>query len=328
MAYIAVVTGGAGFVGTELCKQLLERGWTVRATVRDACASQRVGHLKRLEAALPGTLQLFEADLLVPGSFDRACQGADYVFHTASPFFIDCADPQGELIAPAVQGTRNVLSSCAKAGQQLRRVVLTSSVAACRGGASALPLPPGQLVDESHWNETSTLHNGEAYWVSKTLAERGAWELAESSGLDLVCILPEFVMGPVLSAAMPDPTSVGFMKAWLEGKASTGACTFAPDVRDVARAHVLAALSASAKGRYIVSDSSSASPATISRILRQRFPEFDLPEGQECATAQSVDNRRVQTELGLQITPLATTLVDMAVTMIALGIAVPRLKTA
>ena len=129
MAYVAVVTGGAGYVGTELCKQLLERGWTVRSTVRDACASQRVGHLKRLEAALPGTLQLFEADLLVPGSFDRACQGADYVFHTASPFFIDCADPQGELIAPAVQGTRNVLSSCTKAGPQLRRVVLGKCLA-------------------------------------------------------------------------------------------------------------------------------------------------------------------------------------------------------
>jgi hypothetical protein len=50
-----------------------------------------------------GQLELVVADLLQPGSFDRAFDGCSYVFHTASPFFIDATDPQAELIEPAVQ---------------------------------------------------------------------------------------------------------------------------------------------------------------------------------------------------------------------------------
>jgi uncharacterized protein YbjT (DUF2867 family) len=69
MAYTAVVTGGAGFVGSELVKQLLERGWTVRATARDA-SGPRVVHLHRLADALPGTLTMHEAELTEPGQFD------------------------------------------------------------------------------------------------------------------------------------------------------------------------------------------------------------------------------------------------------------------
>ena len=171
--------------------------------------------------------------------------------------------------------------------------------------------------------------NGEAYWVSKTQAEKAAWALAKEAGLSLAVICPNFVMGPVLSSSLPDPLSVGFLKAWLEGSASSGDIVFAPDVRDVARAHILAATSPKAHNqRYIVSDSSPTSPATISRILQARFgAAYNMPVSEEeCDTSPSVDNSKAQTELGLQLTPLATTLEDMAVTMIALGIANPKAR--
>ena len=164
--------------------------------------------------------------------------------------------------------------------------------------------------------------------MSKTQAERVAWELAREHSLDLVTILPNFVMGPPTAAALPDPTSVGFMKAWLEGKASSGSPTFAPDVRDVARAHVLAAITPAASGRYIVSDTTSASPAFISATLRERFPQFDIPDGEEAEPETTVDNTKALRELGLSLTPLRHTLIDMAVALIALGIATPKLKAA
>ena len=72
----------SGFVATELIKQLLEKGYSVVGTVRSS-ASNRSKHLKKLEVALPGSLQLVEADLLVPGAFDTVVQECTFVFHTA-----------------------------------------------------------------------------------------------------------------------------------------------------------------------------------------------------------------------------------------------------
>lgn len=69
-------------MATELIKQLLEKGYSVRGTVRSNAIS-RSQPLKKLALALPGTLELVEADLLVPNTFDTAVQGCKYVFHTA-----------------------------------------------------------------------------------------------------------------------------------------------------------------------------------------------------------------------------------------------------
>eukprot|EP00877_Chromochloris_zofingiensis_P009245 jgi/Chrzof1/4574/Cz14g18240.t1 len=107
-AEIAVVTGASGYVATELIKQLLSKGYN----------------------ALPGSLSLYEADLLKEGSFDEATKGAHLVFHTASPFQVsNITDPIAELVQPAVDGTKNVLSSVAKNKDTVRKVILTSSFA-------------------------------------------------------------------------------------------------------------------------------------------------------------------------------------------------------
>jgi nucleoside-diphosphate-sugar epimerase len=194
-----------------------------------------------------------------------------------------------------------------------------------KGNVGAQPPLNGTLYTEADWNETSSVESGEGYWASKTQAEKLAWSLAKEHKLDLVTILPNFVLGPALSAALPDPTSVGFLKQWLEGTATTGSITYAPDVRDVARAHILAATTPAAAGRYIVSEAASASPAFISATLRARFPEFDIPPGDEEPSETTIDNSKAARELGLQLTPLAVTLVDMAVTLIALVFATPKL---
>ena len=196
-----------------------------------------------------------------------------------------------------------------------------------KGNAGAAAPLNGKLYTEEDWNETSTVASGEGYWASKTLAEKLAWSLAKEHELDLVTVLPNFIMGPPTSSALPDPTSVGFLKDWLQGKASTGSITFAPDVRDVARAHILAATIPSAAGRYIVSEAASASPAFISATLQQRFPDFDIPDGEDEPSETTIDNSKATRELGLQLTPLAVSLVDMAVALIALGIANPKLRS-
>lgn len=78
--------------------QLLEKGYTVRGTVRSTKDAAKTEVLHALAAALPGNLELHEADLLTEGSFDSVVKGATYVFHTASPFFREADDPQTELV--------------------------------------------------------------------------------------------------------------------------------------------------------------------------------------------------------------------------------------
>jgi FlaA1/EpsC-like NDP-sugar epimerase len=124
---ICVVTGASGFIASMLVKQLCERGFMVRGTVRSLGDRAKVEHLYGLCPA--ERLTLHEADLLSDGSFESAIDGADIVFHTASPFFMGgFSDAQAELIEPAVNGTRNVISSAIAAG--VKRIVLTSSMAA------------------------------------------------------------------------------------------------------------------------------------------------------------------------------------------------------
>ena len=79
-----------------------------------------------------------------------------------------------------------------------------------------VPKRPDSKWSEEDFNETSTLVGGdppEAYWVSKVQAEKEAWALAAEHGVDLVTVLPEFIMGPLLTAAAAEASlSAGFMK--------------------------------------------------------------------------------------------------------------------
>lgn len=77
------VTGASGFIASWLVKLLLERGYTVRGTVRNPEKSK---HLLKLSGASE-RLKLVEANLLKPGAFDSAVQGYDGDFDTALPFF-------------------------------------------------------------------------------------------------------------------------------------------------------------------------------------------------------------------------------------------------
>ena len=74
----------------------------MRGTVRSTRDGAKTEVLRALGNTLPGNLELHEADLLKEGSFDNVVKGADYVFHTASPFFTTAEDPQRDLVSAAV----------------------------------------------------------------------------------------------------------------------------------------------------------------------------------------------------------------------------------
>ena len=121
------VTGASGFIASHCVQQLLATGYTVHGTVRSLENREKVAHLEALPFAAT-RLKLFEADLLVDGSFDAAVAGCDAVLHTASPFSTDSSLTEEDFCRPAVYGTLNVLNSLKRAGVKI--CVLTSSTAA------------------------------------------------------------------------------------------------------------------------------------------------------------------------------------------------------
>lgn len=162
-----MVTGATGYLGSWVTKGLLDAGVTVHAAVRDPQNASKVAHLNRLAEQAPGTLHLFACDLLRPGSYDQAMEGCSIVIHTASPFIRAVADPQRDLVAPALQGTRNVLAGVERT-PSVTRVVLTSSIAAMYGDAVDIRRYPGRIVTETCWNTTSSLSH-EPYPYSKKI---------------------------------------------------------------------------------------------------------------------------------------------------------------
>jgi nucleoside-diphosphate-sugar epimerase len=327
-----MVTGASGYIASWIIKYLLEAGHTVHGTVRDPA---KASHLQALSKANGDRLKLFKADLLDKGSFDAAMQGCELVMHTASPFIISgFKDANEALVRPAVEGTRNVLEA-ANRTNSVKRIVLTSSVAAVFGDNIDLKQVPGGAFTEEHWNTTSTPAH-QPYSYSKVAAEKEAWAIqGKQSRWDMVTINPSFVLGPSLTTGTAS-TSIGTMKQLGGGEMKTGAPALemgVVDVRDVAQAHIKAGFTPTASKRYITS-AREMSFLDMGKVLRQHFgnkypfPRSELPKFvvwlvgplvggiQRSFVSLNVgyplrlDNSRGKRELGLSYRPTEQTLTE------------------
>ncbi|MBN8181282.1 NAD-dependent epimerase/dehydratase family protein [Roseibium aggregatum] len=249
-----LVTGATGYVAGWLVKELLDAGITVHAAIRDPDRKDKVAHLQEIAAGSPGTLRFFRADLLEEGSYAEAMAGCATVFHTASPFTTSVKDPQRELIAPAVKGTRSVLETAARTAS-VKRVVVTSSCAAIYTDAIDCLKAPGGKLTEEVWNTTASL-DYQPYSYSKTLAEQEAWKIARAQDrFKLVTVNPSLVIGPALNAR-PTSESFNIVRQMGDGTMKRGAPKLGlgvVDVRDLSRAHMEAGFREEAEGRHIIS---------------------------------------------------------------------------
>ncbi|XP_031501758.1 tetraketide alpha-pyrone reductase 1 [Nymphaea colorata] len=268
------VTGASGYVASWLVKRLLHSGYTVVGTVRDPGNKNKTEHLWRLEGAKE-RLKLVGANLMEEGSFDEAIVGCEAVFHTASPVLAaKVIDPKAEILEPAVQGTLNVLRSCNR-NPALKRVVLTSSTAAVRARDDFDPSTP---LDESSWSSTQLCERLQIWYaLSKTLAERAAWDYAEKNKIDLITVLPAFVIGPTLPRHLCSTASdvLAFLtgggeKMWRHGRMGY------VHIDDVARCHILVLEDAEARGRYLCC-STVLETEEFASIFAARFPSLPIP---------------------------------------------------
>ena len=280
---LVLVTGATGYIATHAIQQLLASGkYRVRGTIRSLKSEEKVKALKELVPDAKYPLDLCEADLQNKESWPPAVQGCKYVLHIASPFPSSVPkNPEREVIPPAVDGTVNVLTACSESGS-VKKVVLTSSIAAISCGGVGHPNRREHVYTEEDWSAPEACP---PYERSKTFAEKAAWdfvkELPEKKKFDLSVINPGFVQGPALTKA--SGISVGMVWAMLVGK-MPGAPDVAfgvVDVRDVAQAHITAMEKPECNGRryLLVSESN----VNLQQVLQWMAAEFN-PQGYKVGT--------------------------------------------
>ncbi|CAI8608385.1 unnamed protein product [Vicia faba] len=302
---VVCVTGASGFIASWIVKFLLQRGYTIRATVRDPSNPKKVDHLLKLDGAKE-RLQLFKADLLEQGSFDSIIQGCHGVFHTASPVRHVVDYPQAELIDPAVKGTLNVLKSCTKS-PSVKRVVFTSSVAAV--ALNTRPKSPEVIVDETWFSDPDFCRESQLWYpLSKTLAEASAWEFVNENKIDMVVINPTMVAGPLLQPEVNE--SVQLILNLINGIPFPNNAFGWVNVKDVADAHIRAYEIATASGRYCLSERG-VHYSELVTILHDLYPTLQISDKCEneepYLTTYQISKEKAES-LGIEFTPLKVSL--------------------
>jgi len=274
-----LVSGGSGFLGGHCVAELLRRGYGVRTTVRDLAKEGEVR--ARVASGLDpgGRLAVLAADLSSDEGWAEAVAGCEYVLHVASPFPAAQPKDPDELIVPAREGTLRVLRAALEAG--VRRVVVTSSVAAVRGSADSTSAP----LTEADWSDPDDPALS-AYARSKTIAERAAWDLVRERGEEgrLAVVNPGAILGPVLGGERS--TSLQLVERLLNGMPGTPRIGFSVvDVRDTAALHILAMSAPEAGGERYLAVGRFQWMADVAAVLRERLgpeaakvPKRTLPD--------------------------------------------------
>lgn len=259
---ITLVTGGSGYVAGWVIARLLDEGHAVRATLRDMARADAVRADIASVTRNTALLEFATADLLADGGWNAAMRGVQCVAHVASPVMVRRGV---DTIATAVDGTRRVLRAAAKAG--VERIVLTSSAVAARASGD-----PSRAADERDWTNVKAPGIG-TYTLSKTLAERAAWDFAleHPEGPHIATILPGFVQGPLLGCNAS--ASLDVVRQMLDGKmpALPRLGFSMVDVRDLANLHVLALNDPRSMGERWIASADFLWLKDVAALLRKRL---------------------------------------------------------
>jgi dihydroflavonol-4-reductase len=267
-----LVTGAAGFIGSNLVHALVKNGHSVRGLVR---AGSDPGALANAD------YESCAGDITDRDSVRLALRGCEWCFHVAASYHLWMRD-YAPMYLTNVEGTRNVLEAAGEAG--CSRIVYTSTV-----GCIGLPADKGartQPTDETAPVSEAQMANH--YKRSKWGGEQVAIELA-SEGLPVVIVNPSAPVGP--RDVKPTPTGkvvLDFLNRQMPGYVDTGLNWV--HVGDVVAGHILAAERGRVGERYILGNADGnwtmrKTLETLAELTGLPAPKLRVPYGVAYAAA-------------------------------------------
>ncbi|KAL5571387.1 hypothetical protein UlMin_020984 [Ulmus minor] len=282
------VTGGTGFVGSWLVKKLLERGYTVHATLRNLDDAWKLSLLKSFPGA-DSRLALFKADMYNPDEFQNAIQGCQCVFHVATPLFhTQTSLKYKNTIEATVDAAKSIAMFSVRSGT-VKRLIYTASVVA------ASPLKEDgsgfkDFMDETCWtpfNLSIPYSNDflEDYKVSKTLAEKEllSFENKNGGGLEVVTLACGLIGGDTVLPFTPG-SSGNLISQLTNNEVNYNSLRYLEElngkiavvhIEDVCEAHIFCMENPSLKGRFLCA-SSFISSAKIAAYYQENYPTFHV----------------------------------------------------
>ena len=215
----ALVTGGAGFIGSHVVKELLNKGIETRVLVLPGENTRNIDQLE---------IEQFPGDVTDAAQMKQAAKGCDWVFHLAAVYALWLPRPE-KMREVNVDGTTNVLRAAAEGG--VKRVVHTSSIAVFGG--------QGNDRDATEESPFALGKTGNLYAQTKYEAHQVAKQFA-NEGLDVTIAAPTGPLGP--GDVGPTPTGRLLLLAGLSPiVVLTDSISNMIDVRDVAKGHLMVA---------------------------------------------------------------------------------------
>jgi UDP-glucose 4-epimerase len=277
-----LVTGGSGFIGSHIVDQLVARGVREIVAVDNMVRGRRKNLAKALQS---GRVSLVTGDIRDRALMAKLVKNADIVFHQAALRITHCAAEPNEAMSVMVHATYNLLQECVR--NDIQKVVMASS-ASIYGLAPHFPTPES---DPPYGNRT-------LYGCAKSFGEGLLRSFHDMYGLDYVALRYFNVYGPRMDLhGKYTEVMIRWMERIAEGQPplvfGDGQQTMdMVHVRDVARANILAAESATTDRVYNVGSQTETSLLDLARLIQKGMGRPDLtPEHMPERTVNPVPRR-------------------------------------
>lgn len=226
----AVVTGANGLIGSNLARELVRQGHSVRAVVRPT------SDLRSLEGV---EVEKRYGDILDTTTLETALKGCDILFHVAAVFSYWKYKPE-EIITIAEQGTINIIEAAKRVG--IKKIIFTSSSVVFGSTRNAT------ILDEDN---TAPEPNPPPYITAKIVQEKAGFKKAAELGIDCIAVCPTICVGPHdYGLSESNSIIVNYLNDPLKST-WPGGCNIV-SVKDVADGHILAAEKGATGESYIL----------------------------------------------------------------------------